>query len=85
MREDEKVWERFEHSESYQRGGDPGDQLNMVPAALRKLGDAWLLLDVALIGRSDVARMRKQRPDGGGREDFLLTFDYVDGSPTEVT
>ncbi|MBX3678590.1 MAG: hypothetical protein KF710_00255 [Rhodocyclaceae bacterium] len=85
MREDEKIWARFAHPESLRWGGDPGEQLCTVPAALRLLGREWRLLEVELVGASTVARMRRQRSDGGEREDFLLTFDYVDGSPTEGT
>lgn len=79
MRGDGDVWERFAHAESYRWGGDPGDQLRTVPAALRKLGDDWRLLDVALIGRGDVARMRHAL----SADEFMLVFDYQDGSPTE--
>lgn len=85
MREDEKVWARFAHPESLRWGGDPGEQLRTVPAALRLLGREWLLLEVELIGARVVARMRRPCADGGGREEFLLTFDYEDGSPTEGT
>lgn len=81
MREDDKMWERFEHADSFRWGGDPGDQLRVVPAALRKLGDAWLLLAVSLIGRSDVARMKH----AVSADEFVLRFDYREGSLTEGT
>lgn len=79
MRDDDMVWECFGHPESYRWGGDPGDQLKTVPAALRSLGDKWLLRHVSLIGCSDVARM--EHVDNA--DEFVLKFDYREGSPTE--
>lgn len=81
MREDQTIWERFQHSDSYRWGGDPGEQLSRVPAALTLLGEQWLLIDVKLIGCRDVAHLRHSETS----DEFWLTFDYESGSPTEGT
>lgn len=81
MRHDDNIWERFAYADSYLWGGDPGDQLRTVPAALRRLGGDWRLLHVALIGRGDVARMRHAVT----ADEFVLAFDFQENSPTEGT
>lgn len=76
-----EVWACFAIYDSLFWGGNPGDQLVSVRASLAPLSADWRLVQVALIGASDVAELHRRDSDA----QLWLTFDYREGSATEGT